>query len=85
MKKLSKFFNNPFLLLIAFALTWGLTRDFFYLTYVILGLVTTQVILEKLAHSNLGLKKSIPSERPVGSVRPRFFLSKCIQIFNELV
>ena len=53
MKKLSKFFNNPFLLLIAFALTWGLTRDFFYLTYVILGLVTTQVILEKLAHSKV--------------------------------
>ena len=53
MKKLSKFFNNPLLLLFAFALTWGTTRDFFYLTYVIMALVTIQVILEKLAHSKV--------------------------------
>ena len=53
MKRLSKFFNNPLLLLVAFALTWGITRDFFYLTYVIMGLVTIQVILEKLAHSKV--------------------------------
>ena len=53
MKKLSKFFNNPFLLLISFALVWGLTGDFFYLTYAIMALVTIQVVLEKLAHSEV--------------------------------
>ena len=40
-------------MLIAFDLTWGITGDFFYLTYVIMGLVTTQVILEKLAYSKV--------------------------------
>ena len=49
MKKLSKLFNNPFLLLVIFAAVWIGTRDFFYLTYAIMGLVTIQVALEKLA------------------------------------
>ena len=63
MKKLSKLFNNPLLLLIIFAAVWIGTRDFFYLTYAIMGLVTIQVALEKLAD---------------GSVSKPLFISWCL-------
>ena len=53
MKKLSKFFNNPFLLIASFLLVWGYYRDFFYLTFAIMALVTIQVVLEKLAYSKV--------------------------------
>lgn len=63
MKKLSKFFNNPLLLLIIFAAVWITTGDFFYLTYAIMGLVTLQVFFEKLAE---------------GTVSKPLFLSWCL-------